>query len=110
RARHTARRGLGDWRRVVLFGLQLLQSLLELREVLLEQRVRRFRRRVALGLLLAHPQLAHGGVCRNGLIAEGLRERRLVALVVSVPAVPDQIDQEVTAKTRAVRPREARRA
>ena len=38
-----------------------------------------------------------------------LRERRLVAFVVSVAAVADQVDQEVVAEARAIFPRQPRR-
>ena len=54
-------------------------------------------------------QLAHGRVAGDLLVHQRLRERRLVALVVAVAAVADQIDQEVAAEPRAILPGQARR-
>ena len=48
-------------------------------------------------------------MCGDRLVHHGLRERRLVALVVAVAAVADQIDEEVLPESRAIREGEARR-
>ena len=53
--------------------------------------------------------LTHGRMRRDRLVHHRLRERRLVALVVSVAPVADEVDQEVEAEARAVLPRQPRR-
>ena len=53
-------------------------------------------------------QLAHGRVRADLLVHQRLRERRLVAFVVPVTPVADQVDQEVAPEARAVLPRQPR--
>ena len=55
------------------------------------------------------PDLAHRRVRGDLLVHQRLRERRLVALVVAVAAVADQVDEEVALEPRAVRERQPRR-
>ena len=50
--------------------------------------------------------LANGRMRGHGLVDDGLRERRLVAFVVAVAAVADEIDQEIEAEARAILPRQ----
>ena len=45
----------------------------------------------------------------HGLVHQRLRERRLVAFVVAVAAVADQVDQEIAPEARPVFPRQPRR-
>ncbi len=57
---------------------------------------------------VAHPDLPHGRVrARLVRVEQGLGEGRLVAFVVPVAAVADQVDQEVPLEARAVRPGQA---
>ncbi len=53
--------------------------------------------------------LPHGRVLGHLLIQQRLRERRLVALVVAVAAVADQVDEEVEREALPVGPRQPRR-
>ena len=81
-------------------------------EVLLDHRFGRLvRRRSPCVDQRRRPQLlAHRRVRGDLLVHQRLRERRLVALVVAVAAVADQVDQEVAAEARAVVARPARAA
>ena len=54
------------------------------------------------------PLLAHGRQRRDDLVHRRLRERRLVALVVAVAAIPDEVDQRVALERRAIRRRQPR--
>ncbi len=54
------------------------------------------------------PEIAHGRVLADLAIQHRLRERRLVALVVAVAPVADEIDQHVAAELHAVRERQPR--
>ena len=58
---------------------------------------------------MSREQLAHGRVRRDLLVHQRLRERRLVAFVVAVAPVADQVDQEVAPEARAVFPGQTRR-
>ena len=77
--------------------------------MLLHQRVGHSRRDRALLDERTREDLAHGRMRGDGLVHQGLRERRLVPLVVAVAAVADEIDQEVEAEPHAVFPRQPRR-
>ena len=57
----------------------------------------------------SRPLLAHGRMRGNPSVHHRLRERRLVAFVVAVAAVADQVDQEVAPEARAILPRQPRR-
>ena len=92
------------------FGLQRrVASASSTVEVLLDQRVGQLVRHRALLDQRSRPELAHGRVRGDDLVHQRLRERRLVAFVVAVAAVADQVDQEVAAEARAVCPRQPRR-
>ena len=71
------------------------------------------RARAAASWPLGHQRrgvlLPHGRVLRDLLIQQRLRERRLVALVVAVAAVADQVDEEVEREALPVGPRQPRR-
>ena len=48
-----------------------------------------------MALLHAGPNGAHRRMFRDGTVGEGLSKRRFVSLVVPVPAISDEVDQEV---------------
>ena len=56
-----------------------------------------------------HPKLPHRRVTRNLPVHRGLGKARLVAFVVTVAAVADQVDHEVLVKANAIGERQARR-
>ena len=97
-----ARRRLGRAERLLQRLVRCLQLgedvLLELRGLLLGD--------VAVGDELRRELLAHGRVLCDRGGEERLRVRRLVLLVVPVPAVADEVDDDVVAEARAVGERE----
>ena len=88
----------------ILLRLQRRQRLLELREVLFHERRDRLGRLRALLDQRVGEQFAHRRMLGNRLVHQRLRERGLVALVVPVPPVADQVDQEVAPEARAIFP------
>ena len=100
----SSRSRVGHGRHEVLFGLERGQRLLERGEVPLHQRVGFDREAVALRRQRAREEVADGGMCGHALVEQGLREGGLVALVVSVAPVPDQVDEEVTAEALTIGP------
>ncbi len=93
--RGAARRNLGQWRHVVLLRLERRVGLLEARHVPLDHRVRRLGIDRAVRGQLRRIDLAHRRMAADDLVDLRLRERRLVAFVVAVAAIADEIDQEV---------------
>ena len=105
--RGDARRRLRRHRRaVLLLRLQRRVRRLQHVEMLLDQRRRHVGGDRALLDQDARPVLAHGRVRGHRLVRDGLRERRLVAFVVAVAAVADEIDQEIETEARAILPRQ----
>ncbi len=99
-------RHFGD---VVFFRLQAGVGRFHHRGVFRDQFVRQRGRHGAalherLGVLLAH-----GRMFAHALVELRLREGRLVTLVVPVPAVADEVDEEVELEALPVGPREPRR-
>ena len=94
---------------VVLFGLQLGVGPLEAGGVLGHQLVGQRRRHLAARHQRRGVLLPDGGVLRHLLVQLRLGEGRLVALVVPVAAVADQVDQEVEREALAVGPGQPRR-
>ena len=83
---------------------------LQLRRVLLDQRVGTSPGSSSPRSSSVRAQmLAHGRVRRDLLVHQRLRERGLVAFVVPVAPVADQVDQEVALESLAVRERQPRR-
>ena len=107
--RRAGRCGLRHRGLEVFLGLQRRERLLEHGVVLLDQRLDRVGRLRALRDERSRELLAHRRVRGDRLVHQRLRERRLVALVVAVSAVADQIDQEVALESAAILPGESRR-
>ena len=94
---------------VLSVGLRLVEQRLQVRG---DGRVRRVDLRLrhhALGDEPGAPHLPRRRVRLDRLVEQRLRVRRLVAFVVAVPAVADEIHEEVAAERRAVRDRDAHR-
>src|SRR5438093_7678659 len=94
---------------VRLVGLQGRVSRFKFLEMIPDERIRQLRRDSARLDERARPALANGRMRRDGLVHHRLRERWLVTLVVAVPPVADEIDQEIEAEAHAIFPGEARR-
>src|SRR5215207_240959 len=110
--------GLGDdrrWRRlraivIVLVLVRLLHLIVRLLQPLRDGALGRLhvlRGRDAFAYETLAPDLTRRRVGLDRRVQGGLRERGLVALVVSVTAVADEIDQEVLLELRAIRDTES---
>ena len=109
-ARGARRRRLGLRLDEVLLGLQRVQRRLQLVHVAAWSAPRRSPASTTpRSTSVLRPDLAHGRVRRDLLVHQRLRERRLVAFVVAVAAVADQVDQEVALELRAIGERQPRR-
>ena len=103
------RRRLGNRFDQIGFGLERDQRLLEDREVLARQRVHLRRSQLAAFDEAIRPDFAHRGVPGDLLVEPRLGEARLVAFVVPVAPVADQIDEEVTTELAPIGRRQSRR-
>ena len=83
---------------------------LQLRDALRSTSVRHVPRSITpRSTSVLRPELAHGRLRGDLPIHQRLGERRLVAFVVAVAAIADQIDQEVALELLAIRERQPRR-
>ena len=107
--RGAGRRRLGDRLDEVALRLERRQRFLEHREVAAVHHLRGVGGDLAAGDQLIGPQAPHRRVRGDLGVEERLREARLVAFVVTVAAIADQVDDDVLEERRPVGAGDARR-
>ena len=105
----AARRRFGNGRHVVFFRFEIGVGLFQHFHGALDELVRKLRRDGATFDQLTCVEFTHGWMAGDNLIDPRLSKCRLVAFVVTVPPISDQIDQEVEPELVSIRPGQAGR-
>ena len=105
----SRRRTLGLRLNVILLRLERVQRLLQVRHLRPHQLLGGVGRHLTSFHQRARPDLPDGWMRRDLFVHQRLGERGFVPFVVPVPAITDQIDEEVALKLLAVGDRETRR-